>query len=153
MLKFEGSYLFDSSPEVIWPFIFDPEKLIGLIPGCSQLEQVKPDEYRGKLVIGIASISGVYDTIIHIDEVKPLSSCTFSGEVNGPTGIIQGTASFYLKEVEKKTELDYRANAQLTGALSKLNPRFIEGVVTTLINQGLSKLNAQLAEQKELNLQ
>jgi hypothetical protein len=32
----------------------------------------------------------------------------------------------------------------MIGALAKLNPRFIEGVVGTLIKQGIEKLNKQI---------
>jgi carbon monoxide dehydrogenase subunit G len=62
MVEIVGSYKLEASIEEVWPRIFDPQSLIGLIPGCQQLEQVSPNEYRGRIQVGIAAVSGTYDT-------------------------------------------------------------------------------------------
>jgi len=56
MIRIAGSYTFDTSPESIWPRIFDSESLMGLIPGCQAIEQVNADEYRGQIDIGLPAI-------------------------------------------------------------------------------------------------
>ena len=146
MIYIEGSYTLAAPREQVWPVIFDPNALIGLIPGCQSIEQVAQDEYRGRVQVGIASVSGIYDTFVRVARHEPPGYCQFEGEISGPTGLIKGTATFTLKEVEEKSLIDYQAQAMITGALAKLSPRFIEGVVSTLIKLGLANLNKQVQQ-------
>jgi len=144
MIKVDGTYSLDAPRELIWPHIFDPNSLMNLIPGCQGLEQISPNEYRGKIRIGFASISGEYTTFVRILDQAPPELCSFEGEVTGPTGIAKGDASFSLEEVDEKTIIRYQTNALITGALASLSPRFIEGAIKTLVQLGLSSLNKQL---------
>jgi carbon monoxide dehydrogenase subunit G len=40
--------------------------------------------------------------------------------------------------------IEYQAKGMITGALARLNPRYVEGIARTLINLGLTNLNQQL---------
>jgi arylformamidase len=144
MIHITGSYQLDMPVELIWPRIFDPASLMGLIPGCQQITQTNLDEYRGQVQVGVAGVSGQYDTCVKVVEHQAPNFCRFEGEVSGPTGTVTGQASFSLKEVEQSTILEYEASVMITGALARLNPRFIEGVIQTLIKLGLARLNQQL---------
>lgn len=148
MIEIVGSYELEAPIDEVWPRIFDPRALMSLVPGCQQLEQVSPDEYRGQIQVGIAAVSGTYDTYIKVVKRDPPHGCCFEGEVSGATGTIKGEASFTFKEVEAQDNLiEYRAKGMITGALAKLNPRFVEGVAQTLIKLGLANLNKQLQAQ------
>ena len=136
-----GSYTLNAPAEQVWPLIFDPNSLISLIPGCQQLVQVAPDEYRGQMNVGIAAVSGKYNTFVKIIEADAPNSCTFEGQVTGPTGTISGMASFSLKQKEVETEIDYHAQGLITGALATISTRILESIAKTFINQALGKLN------------
>lgn len=152
MMQIMGSYRLEASIDKVWPRIFDPQSLMSLIPGCQQLQQVGPDEYRGQILVGVAAVRGTYDTRVKVSQHDPPHSCRFEGEVSGSTGIIKGEASFMLKEVDKHNSLiEYEAKAMVTGALARLSPRFLEGVAKTLINLGLANLNRQLQAQPVAN--
>jgi carbon monoxide dehydrogenase subunit G len=149
MVKIAGSYQFQASVDKAWPHIFDPQSLMGLIPGCQQLEQVSPNEYHGQIQVGVAGVSGTYASVVRVVEVDPLRHCRFQGEISGGAGGIQGEASFRLKEVSRDQScIEYEAQGIITGALATLSPRFVEGVARTLINRGLANLNKQLANQQ-----
>jgi carbon monoxide dehydrogenase subunit G len=149
MVEIVGSYVLEASIGEVWPHIFDPASLMSLIPGCQQLEQVSPDEYRGRIQVAIAAVSGTYDTYVRVVERDSPRHCCFEGEVSGSTGRVRGSASFTLKEVEEQNNslIDYQAKGMITGALARLNPRYVEGIARTLINLGLTNLNQQLGAQ------
>jgi carbon monoxide dehydrogenase subunit G len=148
VVEIVGSYVLEVPIDDIWPRIFDPQSLMSLIPGCQELEQVSTDEYRGNIQVGIAAVSGRYDTYVRVVERDPPHRCCFEGEISGATGTIKGEASFTLKEVEERNNLiEYQAKGIITGALAKLSPRFVEGVAQTLIKLGLTNLNRQLQAQ------
>lgn len=143
-MKIAGSHTLHAPRGDVWSLILEPEALKVLIPGCQHLEQTSPDEFRGRIQIQMASVGGTYDTFVKIVERHPPRHCRFEGEVHGPTGIVQGQASFSLQEMSQNTLISYEAEALVTGALSKLSARFIEGVAETLIKQGLSRLDQRL---------
>jgi carbon monoxide dehydrogenase subunit G len=148
MIEIVGSYTLESPIDEVWPRIFDPVSLMGLIPGCQQLEQVSPNEYRGRIQVGIAAVSGTYGTYVRLVERDPPHCCRFEGQISGATGSIKGEATFNLKEVEGRNNLiEYQAKGMITGALAKLSPRFVEGVAQALIKLGLASLNKQLQAQ------
>jgi carbon monoxide dehydrogenase subunit G len=149
MVEIAGNYIFKASIDEVWPRIFDPTSLMDLIPGCQQLEQVGPDEYRGQIQVGIAAVSGTYNTYVRVVERDAPHRCRFEGEVSGATGTIKGEATFTLKEVEDRSNvIEYQAKGMITGALAKLSPRFVEGVAQTLIKLGLANLNKNLQTQR-----
>jgi carbon monoxide dehydrogenase subunit G len=144
MIRIEGNYTLAAPREQVWPLIFDPYSLMALIPGCQRLEQVSPGEYRGQVQVGLASVSGTYATIVKVLESQPPENCKFEGEISGPAGLIKGTATFTLLDSGEKSILKYEAQGLVTGALSKLSPRFVEGVVSSFLKIGLANLNRQV---------
>jgi carbon monoxide dehydrogenase subunit G len=145
MIIVRGTYLIKASPDAIWRHIFDPTCLASIIPGCQQLEQTGPDEYRGVIRVGVPAVGGTYRTIVRILDQRAPDYCCFEGEVDGPTGSVGGTVSFALKEVaSNSTELQYEARAMISGGLATLSSRLFEGVAQTLLKQGLARFDGQL---------
>ena len=140
-MKVAGSYTLDGVRECIWPLIYDPASLVTFIPGCEQLEQISPDEYRGQMRIGLPAVGGIYTTYVKLIERDEPHYCCFAGEVSGAAGSVSGTALFRLKAMDAQTLLEYEGQALISGPLARLDSRFVEGVAQTLIKQGLSKLN------------
>jgi len=151
-MKIAGSYALDAPAERIWPLIFDPAELLQLIPGCEQIEEVSPGEYRGRLNLRIAALGGTFHTHLKIIEFDPPTHSRFEGEAVGPGGVIKGQASFRLAEAQQQTTLDYEGQALITGPLGNMNSRLVEGVAQTLIRQGLDRLNANLQVQASASM-
>ena len=147
-MRIAGSYALDAIRSEVWPRVFDPASLVSLIPGCQRLERESANEYRGSLLLGLPSVSGSFETHVRILEQRDPSYCRFQGEISGPTGVVTGTVSFSLKELDGRTQLDYEAEGIVTGALAKMPARFLEGVIRTLLAQGLAKLNRELGRQE-----
>jgi carbon monoxide dehydrogenase subunit G len=143
-MKIAGSYLFDVPKEAIWRTVLDPDSLLHLIPGGERIEQLGPDEYRGQVVVRLAGVAGMYTTRIRLVERDEPHSCRMEGEAEGAAGSIRGTASLRLSEQARQTRLEYEGQGVVGGLLGALGSRIIEGVVQSMIQQGLARLNEQL---------
>jgi carbon monoxide dehydrogenase subunit G len=143
-MKIVGSYLFDGPKEEIWRTVLDPGSLLRLIPGGERLEQVGPDEYRGQVVVRLAGVAGRYITRVRLVERDEPHSCRMEGEAEGAAGSIRGTASLRLSEQARQTRLEYEGQGVVGGMLGSLGSRMIEGVVQSMIQHGLARLNEQL---------
>ena len=148
-MKICGSYTFDAPQARVWAEIYDPSSLLKVIPGCRQIEQVSPTEYRGQIQMRLPAVIGTYQSYVKVAEAEPPYYSRFEGEVEGTLGSIKGAASFRLEEVEGQTVIEYEGQGLITGSLAKLNSRFAESLAKNLINQGFAKLNAQLQTQED----
>lgn len=132
--------------EQVWPLIHNPAHLVSLIPGCEQLEETGPAEYRGRMQIPVAAVAGAYTTRVHLQESAEPFTTRFDGEMSGPAGAIRGDAWFRLAEGEDETTsvLTYEGQGMITGPLSRMDGRIAESVGRSLINQGLANLDRRL---------
>ena len=147
-MNISGQSTLDATANSIWPLIFDPRSLMQLLPGCEEMEQAGPDEYRGRMTLRIPAVSGTYNTWVKVLQAEPPRFCQIQGEASGPGGSVSGRASFTLHPEGQCTRIEYQADAQIGGPLGGMNARFAEGVAQTLIRQGLGKLPG-LARQRE----
>ena len=139
-MKIAGTYNLNIPREHLWKLIFDPAVLLGLIPGCEQIEQVGNDMYRGRIMLRLPAVSGSFDTSLQIVESEPPSFCRFAGEASGGSGSIKGQGVFRLRDEGDWTVVEYECEAQVGRPLASLNPRFMEGVVQVLIRQAMERL-------------
>jgi len=139
---------FSATTAALWQALFTPAVLADIIPGCRELSQTSPADYAGEIVLGIAAVAGRYTVDVHVDEAQKPTFTRLSGTVAGPTGTITGQATIILEEVSREqTNFTYEGQATVSGALGHMSPRFIEGVATTLIQQGLRRLDKRLASE------
>jgi len=151
-MKIAGQSTLDAAVESIWPLIFDSRTLLELLPGCEQVEQVAPDEYRGRMILRIPAIAGTYETWVKVLQYEAPSFCQIQGEATGSSGSVRGQASFTLHPDAQQTRIEYQGDAQIGGPLAGMNPRFAEGVAQMLIRQGLARL-PELARERGAALQ
>ncbi|HJS30148.1 MAG TPA: carbon monoxide dehydrogenase subunit G [Anaerolineales bacterium] len=150
-MKLSGSGLLDGSREEVWQIIFDPRALHLLIPGCESLEKVSASEYRGVIRVGVASVAGVYDLSVTVVREDPPRTMEMEGVISGSSGVIFGNASLIFEEEGHLTRINYSANPLITGPLSRVSPRFLEGVVNSLLDLGFRNLNRELQAGKFSN--
>ena len=134
--------------EAIWKLIFNPSALLQLVPGCNQVEQVAPDQYRANLTLHVPALAGSYEILIDILESKAPEFCRLAGSARGSGGGVQGTGTLSLLPQGEQTCIDYDSEIQINGPLAGMHPRFIEGVAQALIRQGLVRL-AELARRPQ----
>jgi carbon monoxide dehydrogenase subunit G len=147
-MRISGNTCVNATCEAIWKLIFNPGALLQLVPGCDQVEQVAPDQYRASLTMRVPALAGNYEILIKIAESEAPQFCRLEGNARGPGGVLQGTGTFTLLPQGQKTRIDYDSEIQISGPLAGMHPRFTEGVAQTLIRQGLTKL-AELARDRE----
>jgi len=145
-MKISGNYLLHSPREQVWPLIQDPAALVRLIPGCEQLEQISPTEYRGQMQIPVAAVAGTYNTYVRLLEDPEPYLTRFDGEMEGPAGAIRGSAWFRMLTADNNSILVYEGQGIISGPLGRMDGRFTESVARSLLNQGLANLDRQLQE-------
>ncbi len=89
-MKISGTYTLPLPQERAYAVMQDPEVLARAIPGCESLEKVGPDEYRMKMKMALASLSGAFEGKVRITEQTPPNSFRLVVEGTGRIGFVKG---------------------------------------------------------------
>ena len=144
-MNIRGSRTLDAPRDAVFAAILDPTTLLGVIPGCREIEKTADNEYRGRISLRLPGMVGSYRTVVRVVESDPPSFGRLEGEVVGALGSITGHATFRLADTDGGgTTVEYEGRATIGGPLARLDSRFVEGIAGTLINQGLGNLNTRL---------
>lgn len=121
----------------------DPAILARAIPGCEGLEKIGPDEYRMKMKMALASLSGAFDGKVRITEQNPPESFRLVVEGSGKVGFVKGDGVLKLSAVEEGTEVAYEGEAQVGGTMAAVGQRLIDGTAKMMIKKFFEKLSAE----------
>jgi carbon monoxide dehydrogenase subunit G len=143
-VKVRGSRTLDAPRTAVFAAICDPDTLLGVIPGCREIEKVGDAEYRGQISLRLPGLVGTYRTVVRLVDAEAPAYGRLEGEVVGALGSIKGHASFRLAETGGRTTVDYDGQAVIGGPLARLDTRFVESLAGSLISQGLGNLESRL---------
>ena len=144
-MKISGSYTLPLPQERAYSVMQDPAMLARAIPGCEGLEQIGPDEYRMKMKMALASLSGAFEGKVKITESNPPSSFRLVVEGTGKIGFVKGDGLLKLTPSGEGTEVAYEGDAQIGGTMAAIGQRLIDGTSKMMIKKFFEKLAAESA--------
>jgi uncharacterized protein len=144
-VKISGSYTLPLTRERAYQIMQDPEILARAIPGCEGLERVGPDEYRMKMKMTLASLSGAFEGKVRITEQTPPESFRLVVEGSGRVGFVKGDGLLKLSPLDGGTEVSYEGEAQVGGTMAAVGQRLIDGTAKMMIRKFFDKLAAEAA--------
>ena len=139
-MKISGSYNLPFPPERVYQIMQDPEVLSRAIPGSEALEKIGPDEYRMKMKMALASLSGAFEGKVRITEQTPPSSFRLAVEGAGKIGFMKGDGLLKLTGVDSGTEVAYEGDVQVGGTMAAVGQRLIDGAAKMMIKRFFDKL-------------
>ncbi len=141
-MKISGSYTLPLPRERAYQIMQDPEILARAIPGCESLEKIGPDEYRMKMKMALASLSGAFEGKVRITEQTPPESFRLVVEGSGKIGFVKGDGLLKLSPVEGGTEVSYDGEAQVGGTMAAVGQRLIDGTAKMMIKKFMENLRS-----------
>jgi hypothetical protein len=145
-VKISGTYTLPLPQERAYAVMQDPEVLARAIPGCESLDKVGPDEYRMKMKMALASLSGAFEGKVRITEQTPPNSFRLVVEGTGRIGFVKGDGLLKLTPAEGGgTVVAYDGDAQVGGTIAAVGQRLIDGTAKTMIKKFFDKLAAEAA--------
>jgi carbon monoxide dehydrogenase subunit G len=173
-VKISGSYTLPVAPERAYQILQDPAVLAQTMPGCESLEKIGPDEYRMKMKVILAALSGQFEGKVRITDQAPPSSFRLIVEGSGRIGFLKGDGLLKLVPVYSvgtiisavlpaagttapaaspasdataatKTLVSYEGDAQVGGTMAAVGQRLIDGTAKMMIKKFFDKLAALVA--------
>ena len=141
-MKISGSSTLAVPPEQAYQMMQDPEVLARAMPGCESLEKIGPDEYRMKMKMAMASISGAFDGKVRIADQQPPTSFKLIVEGSGKIGFMKGEGLLKLTSSGDGTEVSYEGDVQVGGTIAAVGQRLIDATARMMIKRFFDKLSA-----------
>ena len=139
-MKISGTYTLPLPQAQAYDLMQNPEVLARAIPGCEGLEKTGPDEYRMKMKMALASLSGAFEGKVRITEQAPPDSFRLVVEGTGKIGFVKGDGLLKLTAVDGGTEVAYEGEAQVGGTMAAVGQRLIDGTSKMMIKKFFEKL-------------
>ena len=141
-MKISGSYFLPLPPEQAYQKLQDPEVLAAAMPGCESLEKIGDDEYRMKMKMALASLSGNFDGKVRITDQSPPNSFKLMVEGSGKVGFMKGEGLLKFTAKDAGTDVSYEGDVQVGGTIAAVGQRLIDGTAKMMIKRFFDKVAA-----------
>ncbi len=142
-MKISGSYTLSVAPERAYQILQDPAVLAQAMPGCESLEKIGPDEYRMKMKVLLAALSGQFEGKVRITDQSPPSSFRLIVEGSGRIGFMKGVGLLKLSPAASavsSTVVSYEGDTQIGGTMAAVGQRLLDGTAKMMIKKFFDKL-------------
>ncbi len=144
-MKISGSQVVGLPPERAYQVMQDPLVLARCIPGCEALEKIGDNEYRMKMKMALASISGAFEGKVRITEQSPPESFRLEVEGTGRIGFVKGGGLIKIAAKDAGSEVTYDGDVQVGGTIAAIGQRLIDSTSKMMIKKFFDKLTEEAA--------
>ena len=149
------------APERAYQILQDPATLAEAMPGCESLEKIGPDEYRMKMKVLLAALSGQFEGKVRIAEQTPPTSFRLIVEGTGRMGFLRGDGLLQLSPAatvgalsaapseRRSTVVSYEGEAQVGGTMAAVGQRLIDGTAKMMVKKFFDKLASLATDSRD----
>jgi carbon monoxide dehydrogenase subunit G len=148
-MKLEGTYTFDAPRDEVWKALMDPQMLASIMPGCEELEETGPDEYKAAMKIKVGPVQGKFQGNIKLMDINKPDSYKMQVDGKGPSGFVKGTGGVRLEAQGDSTLMHYSGDAQVGGRIASVGQRLLDSSAKALTRQSLDALHEQIKAQSQ----
>jgi carbon monoxide dehydrogenase subunit G len=142
-LKIAGAHPLPLPPARAFAVMQDPAVLARAIPGCESLEKSGDGEYRIRMKMALASLSGAFDGKVRLADSVPPTSFRMIVEGSGKIGFMKGEGLLSLAPKDGGTEVSFDGDVQIGGTIAAVGQRLIDTTARLLIKRFFEKLAAE----------
>ena len=139
-MKIEGSYFLALPPEQAYQKLQDPEVLAAAMPGCESLEKIGENEYRMKMKMALASVSGAFEGKVRITDQSSPNAFKLLVEGTGKIGFMKGEGHLKFTPKDQGTDVSYTGDVQVGGTIAAVGQRLIDGTAKLMIKRFFDKI-------------
>src|SRR5215470_2402829 len=143
-MDLNGSYHFDAPPDVVWKLLVDPAVIGACLPGCDGLEAVGEDQYRARLTVAVAAVSGSYTGTVSMLDKNPPRSYRLVVDGKGAAGFVNGEALVELVGEGASTDVRVAGNGQVGGLIARVGQRLLGSVSKMMMDRFFGSLQQKL---------
>jgi carbon monoxide dehydrogenase subunit G len=140
-LKISGSQELPFPPEQAYDLLQDPAVLQRAIPGCESLEKIGDNEYRMKMKMALAAVSGSFEGKVRLSEQTPPSTFRLDVDGSGKIGFVKGGGLLTITPTDNGgSSVAYDGDVQVGGTIAAVGQRLVETTAKMMIKKFFEKV-------------
>ena len=145
-MKFSGTVEIKAPRERVWAFVIDPEQVGQCGPGVATIETVDPTHFRVTAAVGIAFVRARFVVNLELADLRSPERAVIKARGQAPGSAVDATAEMMLAEgpTPDSTVMDWAADVVISGALTSVGSRIIEGTANRIIAEAFDCIRARL---------
>jgi carbon monoxide dehydrogenase subunit G len=147
-IHIENDLTVQASPEEVWEFLLDPERVAPCMPGAELTEVVDDEHYKGKVHIKMGPVNLSFNGDVAIEErddaAKRMVMKAKGSEQKGK-GQATATVTSQLQPSGNGTKMHITQDIDVSGALAQFGRGMIQDVTGSLMNQFAAGIEGELA--------
>lgn len=147
-MQFEFNHNFDTTPDLLWSALLDPQRVACCVPGMQSVDVISDKEYAARIKVKIAFISAQFDirTIITETRSPVFLRAEASGQDNSVGSSVKALVEMHLAPgPDRGTDLRVTARADVLGRLGALGLAPMRTKADRMWDQFCAALEANLA--------
>jgi len=144
-MKAAGRVEIAASPEDVWAFLLDPQRVGPCLPGVEAIERLEDGRFRARARVGGGLFSTVVEIVGGYEDLDPPRGATLTGRGTGIFGSSHVTARFELEPgAGGGTIVSWTAEVTLAGLAATLEGRLADGTADRAVAGVLDCVRARL---------
>lgn len=146
-MKIEKRFLVAATPERLWAFINDPERVGPCIPGCREVKLLEPGKYRAVITVQVGPIQANIAGIAELREERPPEFAEYSvqAEEGGNASRISAVSKLSITPInDQECEVGCVAEVSINGRLGKFGAGIMQKIADNLGDKFAAALRAEL---------
>ncbi len=140
-MKISGSQELPFPPEQAYDLLQDPAVLQRAIPGCESLEKIGDNEYRMKMKMALAAVSGSFEGKVRLSEQTPPSTFRLDVDGSGKIGFVKGGGLLTITPTDNGgSSVAYDGDVQVGGTIAAVGQRLVETTAKMMIKKFFEKV-------------
>lgn len=146
-MKISGQYTLSADRQQVYEALLDPKVLERTLPGCQSLEPEGSDSYLMKMKLSVASVQGLFEGRVALEEQQPPESYRLRVEGQGKIGFVKGNGQFKLRSSSPSTTIvEYVGDVRVGGLIAGVGQRLIDITAKMMIKRFFTSLTHVLEE-------
>jgi carbon monoxide dehydrogenase subunit G len=135
-MKLIGEHTLKAPRNVVWDMLMDPEQLVKITPGISELNKIDETNYIAVSEVKIGPVKGRFTGDLALENMIKPESFTLVVKQNSKIGNVKADVEIHLDEVGNgDTQISFDGKAQMSGLLARTGARVVSGVANSLTKQ------------------
>jgi uncharacterized protein len=144
-MDISGTYIFNAPIDRVWDLLMNPDAIASCIPGCERFVPEGDDRYRARLKVGLAAVTGTYDSLVTLSDKVPPTSYRLTGEGQSRAGFVKGTSNVSLRAEGETTVVDVGVTVEAGGTIARVGQRIIGSVAKMMLDRFFACLQSKLS--------
>ena len=144
-MKLIGSHILKANRNVIWEMIMNPELLVKITPGISELIKKDESNYEAISEIKIGPVKGRFKGELSLLDLIEPESFNLVVSQKSKIGNVDAKILINLCEIgNEETEINFDGEALMSGVIARTGQRVVSGVANALTKQFFEALDKEI---------